>query len=100
MTLCEARRAILGVESKNVSSDEVDEGRWTCESVVGVLWGKEMGRKGMDVKDVEKSWCVDLLARGSGLEIKVFPNVKYPHAKVLLIYIIRTFTSIKARKPL
>ena len=50
--------------------------------------------------DVEKSGCVDLLARGSGLEIKVFPNVKYPHAKVLLIYIIRTFTSIKARKPL
>ena len=39
MTLCEARRAILGVESKNVSSDEVEVGRWMCESVVGVLWG-------------------------------------------------------------
>ena len=55
MNSYKARRAILGVESKNVSSDEVDEGRWTCESVIGVLWGKEMGRKGMDVKDVEKS---------------------------------------------
>ena len=96
MTLCEARRAILGVESKNVSSELEERGKWGYESVVGVLWGKEMGRKGMDVKDVEKSWCVDLLARGSGLEIKVFPNVKYPHAKVLLIYIIRTFTLFNA----
>ena len=38
------------------------------------------GRRMVEV-DVEKSGCVDLLARGSGLEIKVFPNVKYPPCK-------------------
>ena len=39
MTLCEARRAILGVESKNVSSELEERGKWGYESVVGVLWG-------------------------------------------------------------
>lgn len=65
-----------------------------CRGIVGDEIG--MNDEKMVEVGVEKSGCVDLLARGSGLEIKVFPNVKYPHAKVLLIYIIRTFTLFSA----